>query len=93
LFVKDEPMASAILRYGCLLALLLAPAGASALVGDPAAFRTGIGAADDSLSPRRAHYWRGHILFPDYQKHCPYGKRWQPFPTDHGYCYACVPWR
>jgi hypothetical protein len=86
-------MAAMILRYGYLLALLLAPAGASALVDDPAPFRSGIGAADDSLSPSPAHYWRSHILMPDYQKHCPYGKRWQPFPTRHEYYYACVPWR
>jgi hypothetical protein len=91
-------MAAVILRYGFLSVLLLAPVGASALVGDPAAFRTGLGAAGDALSPSPAHYWRSHIwhgrVLPlDYQKHCGYGQRWQPFPTDRGYAYSCVPWR
>ena len=92
-------MAAKILRYGCVLALLLAPASAYALAGDPAAFRSGIGAAGDDLSPnavrytRYAHHWRGRILPVDYQQHCGWGMRWQPFPSDHGYVYACVPWR
>jgi hypothetical protein len=88
-------MAAAIVRYGSLLALLLAPAASFALTADPAA--SGVAAAvHDGLSSSPAHYWRWrghHILPPDYQRHCGYGMRWQPFPTRYGYAYACVPWR
>jgi hypothetical protein len=89
-------MPATMLKCCCLLAFVLAPAGAYALVGDPAAFRSGIGAAGDSLSPslaRYSHYWRRSIAPEDYQTHCGYGMRWQPFPTEHGYTYGCVPWR
>jgi len=91
-------MATAILRYGFFSAFLLIPIGASALTGDPA-IRPRIEASDGTvLSPTLVRYWHasrwhGHILPLDFEKHCAYGKRWQPFPTDHGYAYACVPWR
>ena len=92
-------MSATMLKCLCLLAFLLTPVGAYALVGDPAAFHSGIGGTEDSLSPSLVRYWhhwrhwRDHVLPADYQLHCGWGMRWQPFPTDHGYAYSCVPWR
>jgi hypothetical protein len=97
---KEWAMTTRNLTCAGLVALLLASTSADAAVGD---YGTGIATANESVVAPARYYHRYHSRYhryyplyrmrPDYQRACRYGMRLQPFPTYHGYRYACVPWR